>query len=827
MAFRVRESKMPLRSDHLGGNRYVLTGPVSHGPGWRLPPVRVVGPPSFGHPFDGHRDPSEDKSRYLVRSSQPGHLWAGQQQQQPGSLRGIPQPGSLRGHQPPPSVQGGMKKSSSQPLRRAVSFLERDAVQLPTRQQTGKQSKQAAIPKFEEQEEVVYDAWAMDTKPTKEPAAKKMNRSKSFMDQSQAGEGKVRKMLRKSASILYPSWLATARRNSHAQQQQLGNQQQQAEQQLKKESLLSKQRPVGDESRHLQVTEVEDLDQQEETTVVALESDATVETTAAATTSAAAADDGWESMDKNDRLAGKSVGPDLATAAADVTGGPAPRRSTVQLPRLSERNRLVQQQQSPTVADHPAGSVLSSSSSSASSSTLPKNNSKTTSKWHISSAGPKSVATAATQVNSRKAPVMMSAERRWQSLIVLPDAGESKGTNDRGYPANGYGELENNKKKLSVGSGVMAYGGSASFLEIERDYATVSWEDLSDSHLYHHLHPIKALSQTSLATGQHQQQQRMTSCPSYESLDDYLITSDDESRRNYARKTSDSLNSQQLVYCDSFESLPRPPPPADADYSPPDISPDDSSETHRGGRVRLKLQRLPTFIQRQEAWQRKPWNQKQQQQQKVFSAMIPEASPEPGGHNWRSHSSQEEEEVDEEEEEDDLSRGPGHTTTTVGGGVSLIHHRAAVASARGAPGGGRGTKGVTSGSNAADPVYWHDWLPPPAALLDCGCGLCRITASMNGSNYQLRAPAALFAPPPPTRPPPPHVFPLAATQRQQQQAQQKQLQLNQVYQKQQQHLQQQLRQLPHIFGNKIHRDFSFHQQTAAKPPPPRKVHILF
>ena len=69
----------------------------------------------------------------------------------------------------------------------------------------------------------------------------------------------------------------------------------------KKKSLLSKQRPVRDESRHLQVTEVEDLNQQEETTVVALESDATVETTAAA-------DDGWESMDKKRSTSWKNCG---------------------------------------------------------------------------------------------------------------------------------------------------------------------------------------------------------------------------------------------------------------------------------------------------------------------------------------------------------------------------------------------------------------------------------------------------------------------------------------------------------------------------------------
>ncbi|KAI9565381.1 hypothetical protein GHT06_009173 [Daphnia sinensis] len=942
MAFRVREGKVvppSLRSDHLA-NRYVMTGPMSHGPGggWRMPAVRVVGPQShhssFAPVFDGHRDPPEDNkssnSKYLFRSSQPHlvqpqaqqHLWAGNQQQ-PGSLRGHPhQPGSLRSHPPmlplpppPPSatqVGGALKKqqstvgnNNSQPLRRAVSFLERPDLVQP--KQTADRIKQSKSLKFQEDEEVTYDPWAVESAASKQSAkdssntVKKMGRSKSFMDASQNGapvsnasEGKVRKMLRKSASILYPSWLAAARRNSQSHHP---CEQQQSDQHPKKESppnATSNKRPAKEEGprHHQALNEVEDLNGHPEN---GRESgtDATLCHQDCTQRAAATGDDdyGWESMEKNDgppattttttttATTGKSVVDDPATTVgtADViTGGPAAPRRSVQLPRLGERNRIVvqpssQQQSSPTVGDHPhTGSVLSSSSSSTSSSTLPNSSNRkpTTSKWHISSGGPKSLAVTTVQVGRKQAsvPPFKSAERRWQSLIVLPDSNDVKSYDEGStidhhrYPVSGsvYGEMldQQHKRRNKSTTGLMAagqgIGGSASFLEIERDYATVSWEDLSDSHLYHHLHPMKAQSHTSLAIGQHSQQPRMISCPSYESLDDYLITSDDDSRRHSNRKaTSDSIShsQSQLVYCDSFESLPRPPPPADADYSPPDISPDDSSETHRGdrenrtggagkNRVRVKLQRLPTFIQRQEAWQRKPWNQRAQQQQhqlKVFSSsssgMIPEAdSPEPAmasGHNWRSRttSDQEEEEVDEEEEDDDdddLSRAP-----------DLIHHRSTVAVT--ARGGGVGIKrSMPAGNNNPDPVYWHDWLPPPAALLDCGCGLCRVTASMNASGtYQLRAPmpSSLFAPPqPPNRPPPPHVFPPLQLHRQKQQQQQQQQQLHHKYQLQQQRFQQQMRQLPAIFGHAaknnhsaVRRDASFQQQSTAKPPPLRKI----
>ena len=989
MAFRVREGKVvppSLRSDHLA-NRYVLTGPMSHGPGggWRMPPVHrlAVAPQShhssFIHPFDGHREPPEDKSsnngKYLFRSSQPhlhlqpqAHLWANNQPQ-PGSLRGHPtqqqqqqqQPGSLRGQppmlplpQPPVQTQqmnaGGMKKqtaNSSQPLRRAVSFLDRpDLVQQPPINKAS--NKQPKSLKFHEEErEVTYDPWSVENGASSKKdsvAVKKMGRSKSFMDSSAqqrsslvtvstVGEGKVRKMLRKSASILYPSWLAAARRNSQSHQPPEG------EQQPKKESpSASSKRPSKDESRHQPLTEVEDLDahhhetgQQEQQQKQSQDTAEDLTTsTAVATTTGDDDDDGWESMEKNDRLpATTTTGKSVVAVETDeshvdgMTGGPAPRRP-VQLPRLGERNRIVVQQvqscvssssststsqSSPTVGDHPnnAGSVLSSSSSSTSSSTLPKNKkTTTTSKWHISSSsgGPKSLVVTTVHVGHKKqlstsiAPVsttFKSAERRWQSLIVLPDLtdnGSTVETHRHGYPSVSgsiYGgesqqlmehnTNNNNKKRNKSTAGIQGGGagyqsGSTSFLEMDRDYATVSWEDLSDSHMYHHLHPIKgSQSHTSLAMSQQQQQQRLTSCPSYESLDDYLITSDDESRRHCNNKTSHSLSQSQsqLVYCDSFESLPRPPPPADADYSPPDISPDDSSETHRGentnnrvgagkNRVRVKLQRLPTFIQRQEAWQRKPWNQKAQQQQqqlKVFSTsgggtrITKSESPEQlaGGQNWRrSHASidQEEEEVDEEEEEeeedddDDLSRGP-----------HLIHHRAAAGVSQSSRGGIKRSM-PTNNNNNPDPVYWHDWLPPPAALLDCGCGLCRITASMNGSGtYQLRAPmptpTSLFAAPqPPSRPPPPHVFPPLQLHRQKQQQQlQQQQQLHHKYQLQHQRFQQQLRQLPAIFGhagnNKSHQNnstirrdvSSFNQQQqqfqqpTAKPPPPRKVFYYF
>ena len=813
MAFRVRENKT--RSEQLT-NRYVLTGPVSHGPGggWRMPPHRVVGPHShlFGHVFD----PAEDKTKYTFRSMQPH--WTSKQQ--PSSLRGVPQPSSLRGHPPTPSVMtaNGSAKSNIQPLRRAVSFLDRDMIQMS---HEGKK-KSKAPPPFEEQDEVVYDAWPGENATcksminlNKDTSNKKMNRSKSFMEQPPANEGKVRKMLRKSASILYPSWLATAKRNSQNQQQQ------QPQQSNKKESsspAMANSRMV--DSR-VGMSEVEDLHECQGTRPEQESTATTVRGTKTPPSPSATGDDNWQSTEKKkiDRATGgKNSASDRVT---DVVGAA---RRPVQLPRLSDRNRLIgQPQSSPTTVHHASsGSVLSSSSSSTCS-TLPKN--KMTSKWYISSSsssGPKSVV--AVPTSDRKSSAVMSSgvERRWQSLIVLPENDDHPSNKSDHYPVGGY--AEDKRKKKSAASGVVTYSGSVTYLQMERDSQAVSWEDLSDSHLYHQLHPIKALSQTSLTIHQQQQkqqqqqqqqQQRMPSCPSYESLDDYLITSDDDSRDLAHYKTTDSIHSQSqhLVYCDSFESLPRPPPPADADYSPPDISPDDSSETHRGGgRIRLKLQRLPTFIQRQEAWQRKPWNQKQQQQPKTFSGSIAETSPEPSsvgaGQSWaRSHSSQEEEEeVDEEdEEEDDLSRGLKQQPTHLVGGGGLIHRRVA-----------QPTRGATAGSSRvkassvqhSDPVYWHDWLPPPAALLDCGCGLCRITATMNASStYQLRAPV-LLAPLPPSRPPPPHVFPTRQPlqMRQQQPMRQPSFLANNVGGK----------------SHSIRRDVSFHQPTA-KPLPPRKV----
>ena len=188
-----------------------------------------------------------------------------------------------------------------------------------------------------------------------------------------------------------------------------------------------------------------------------------------------------------------------------------------------------------------------------------------------------------------------------------------------------------------------------------------------------------------------------------------------------------------MVYADSFESLPRPPPPADADYSPPDISPDDSSETR--GRVRNKLQRLPTFIERQEAWQRKTWNQYGGSSSKAntnSAAMSAADSVASIAESWPLHDQNDQDQEQlrrywrSRSQEDALSfRSTGDALA-----IPPPPHYAS-SSAVSTSSNCNGNIKCGNGSTANPAIYWHDWLPPPAALIDCGCGLCRLSVSMN------------------------------------------------------------------------------------------------
>lgn len=513
----------------------------------------------------------------------------------------------FRQHQkwaPPPTfVQPN--EPGNKVMRRSVSFLERDPAQ-PQR--------------------LVYECWPDKIAPNAKNSSssgestKKISRSKSFLDSNGGG---VRKMLKKSASILYPSWLAAN----------------------KKGNLMARQSSNKDEE-----TKVEEL-----VTSVA----PSAATAAVGASAATATDDGWEPVNTS---TGNKHAVVVPAAAAETAGTiTATGRQVQQLPRLSERNRLVK---SPTTVDHPA--VVSNKASSVLSS---HSSSTTSSSHHIKIPSNKKWSARNIKVNRKPSSSSSSAvskERRWQSLITLPDHPPSNGS--------------------ETGT-----TGSVRGSEPARPTAATSFLELGDD--FHHYQAVKAHSQTSLVFIQQSKHQSVLfdSGPSYESLDDYLLTSDEELRRNHLlRKT--------LPYCDSFESLPRPPPPADADYSPPDVSPD-SSENRTGGndggggRIRQKLQRLPTFIQRQEAWQRKNHYAKRLSIPEATRAAPSSSSPEPWLNGWRSRD-------DDEDGADDyhsgIQRQPQIPMTT--------NHPA---------------------------VYWHDWLPPPADLLDCGCGLCRLTAAMN------------------------------------------------------------------------------------------------
>lgn len=363
-----------------------------------------------------------------------------------------------------------------------------------------------------------------------------------------------------------------------------------------------------------------------------------------------------------------------SAAVLDVNGtaGKNVMANVQALPRLSKLNRFVMAGKSPTAVDQPAVVAAASTGSSSSSSSAGAGH-KTGRKMSAPAAGQHQAAPSnglSRKASSASSSISKESQRRWQSLSTLQEA-ENSSSNGTG------GEFE-----------VSSFHG-----ERPPDVMKMGRQGHSKGMM------IKAESQHTVL---------MDSSPSYESLDDYLLTSDEDFRRNFRK----AVGRPSLPYCDSFESLPRPPPPADADYSPPDISPDSSENNNRGllghhGRlVRNKLQRLPTFIQRQEAWQR-TWRRPPE-------VLGSSSSPERG---WLSRE-------DEDDDDDDLSRDSSYVIHQPGSFMTTYSHHHFNQPA----------------------VYWHDWLPPPADLLDCGCGLCRLTAAINS-----RPPARL--PPLPPRHP--------------------------------------------------------------------------
>ena len=167
----------------------------------------------------------------------------------------------------------------------------------------------------------------------------------------------------------------------------------------------------------------------------------------------------------------------------------------------------------------------------------------------------------------------------WQSLVTLPEARGPQ------LPATGYASGNFNV----AGSVPDARPEARSFYLLD-DYLT---DELSLPACGWKTQSFASLDATN---------QRVESCPSYESLDDYLITSDDEYRsRKRIRRKQIIQQPDADWYCDSFESLTVSERP-DVNYSPPDISPDDSSDQSHAGMNRKSAARKP--IVSSSGWQK-------------------------------------------------------------------------------------------------------------------------------------------------------------------------------------------------------------------------------
>ena len=591
-----------------------------------------------------------------------------------------------------------------------------------------------------------------------------MNRSKSFLlGSSSAGDGKMRKMLKKSASILYPSWLATNKKPIVRQQ----NKKQSVDEDGKVIKVPLPEEEEEEEAEAEEYGEKRRLRQQQQQEEE---------------------DGGWEPV--------QSVG--KSTADAATSAGKA-RPDAVQLPRLGGHNRLIQNL---TTVDHPIPPPPVKGSTSKSK------------KWHVSSAAStSSVASSTTSKIQRRIArgsnkeTTATVERRWQSLIALTE--DDVDIHGHSMHPNHASSIYSRHHYPNTTSGsVYSHMSGHTAATMTTGSAYQSSDDLlSESNQYQRLLMMvsKSHSQSSLSVRDHSNQMlpvsAMTSCPSYESLDDYLLTSEDDDRQSSRRNQFSNKNhqpqlthgsnskkqqgngdykqpqqqqqQQRMIYADSFESLPRPPPPADADYSPPDISPDDSSETR--GRVRNKLQRLPTFIERQEAWQRKTWNQygssisSRRKSSAISSSTttagsvvsIAEASPELAdwhGANLLSAAGLSDAQILQNEQAEQLrrywrSRSEEDATlsrSTTGAGLSPLPQYLNGATRHNT----NNVKG--GGSNPA--IFWHDWMPPPDSLINCGCGLCRISVSMNQGPLSSKSNAQTQRKPPtrdlPVHPPP-------------------------------------------------------------------------
>ena len=735
-----------------GGGNSRLTHDVTH-PQWRIPPARVGSYPAYlAQPatsskfIDSYQPDSEDdygfappppshllsNSVHLHPPMQPAPHASGQWGKSPSSsshLRSAPRP--INNHPmaiaPLPKLSLSLDKStpvkakaSGGAVRRAQSFLNRDEVKdilydAVVSQEGYNQFSAGKLDHLNLSTDVYVDSWrehqVKELPPTSSREAQpppKISRSKSFLEPS-SGDGKVRKILKKSASILYPSWLAANKRGKqrlNAKSQELSAKSADQQKQPQPEHLLEEEveEPQASLSSTLRFDSLAAGAAKAPTATTTAEEQAAT----GQPSPAAAQVDGWESDD------GKSV---VDAAAHATCVSPQENSSGHQqqqhLPRCNDKDRAP----SPTADDHP----------SLSSSVVHSFNKK----WRlIASQGGNAAARSRhnapvshppTKVGlSRKASNATSTagERRWQSMIALPkmrifgDAGnEPVGRNqtlynggsmmsDQSQPPKSFYLLED---YLSQNGGMVQAGIKA------QSHLSLNPGDLYKSREF----------------GSQRHVDTMASCPSYESLDEYLLTSDDEYhsqrtiRRQQILRSKFNGSDANLWYCDSFESLPlsdRPPPPADADYSPPDISPDDSSE--RGQvRYRRTTHRHLTTLQRHNESNRKASSNKHlaSSASRYTAPTISETSPSEATAKslpWRLSDVQ----LHRAKSQDgDLSRDPS--------ALLLVPSSAA--------------------SATNPPIYLHDWLPPPPNLVDCGCRLCQHTVTA-ANQHRL----ALLPPPP-------------------------------------------------------------------------------
>lgn len=591
---------------------------MSH-PQWRIPSARVgsfplylpPAPPLASKFMESYKESEDDygftdkrynESRYVMK---PPYLstspWMKPQNKTP--------PRPIVG-QPLPPLPKMDRIASKQPVKvgapvgRAHSFMHREKDVIYDANKGGLNQFDAAKLDGGVQ---MYGSWIGDRQKEQDGiVGTKLGRSKSFLEPSST-DGKVRKMLKKSASILYPSW-------------------------------LSKQSKRLDRSQKLDEETEECRD-----SVTTSRHRATSEETPNKDIYCWHADDrknivsGEHSLHKSN-ISSQEFSAPLAKIPASV----APPMPQVYLPRQSGK-----EQTSPTAADHPSTVFCSGN--------------ERLRAAHPAARGKSSVHEGAKNTIERK--ISVASERRWQSMISLP---KMKVVQEAGNEASQ--DLPSVKPK--------------SFYLLD-DYLSDGVQVGRKAQSHMSLNPSD-LCRFKELTGR----QTIISCPSYESLDEYLLTSDDEyrTRPSIGRKKIVNSKLADNWYCDSYDSLPisdRPPPPADADYSPPDISPDDSSDLGHCRRLKHRfdgkqeekhcrkasrvISKIPMSQTSPEATSKVPTLRLDLQRTKLAHTM-------------------------------DLSRDPNVANSEMLAGTP-------------------------------NPVYLHDWMPPPLTLINCGCRLCQQTVT--------------------------------------------------------------------------------------------------